>query len=520
MNNNHYKIEKSTLFSESLIWELGRNYYDEAGVDAWRKGTVPHHMTSNAMVGKTYAELVFSFLKDLAHKGQTHEKVYILELGAGHGRLAFHILKHLTLLTDNYPLPLAPYCYILSDIIEDSLNFFSEHLQFQPYYTQGVLDVAYFDAVETKAIYLRHAGITINPNSLKQPLLALANYFFDSIPKDLFYFNNKNISVCSVALETAQDPATMDNVALIDQLELAYQLRPLNTSFYQEELFNTLIEDYRNLVFNTFLFFPKKGLQCLSNLRQLSQQGLMLLSMDKGFHKVHDLEHTKAPELVTHGSLSFSVNYHAYGAYCKKHHGTTLFPSYATLNLQLVCLLFVPDSDSYFETQAAYQRFVNDFGPDDFNVIKQFTYKHIAKMSLPELISYLRLSAYDSTLFTTLLPRLKQLIGQITFNERARLAQTMHKTWNTYFTLNESNDLAFELAGIFYALGLYQDALTYFEHSSKLFGYTADGYYNTILCYYQLRKDQLFTNTLQTAKASFPSFENFTHLENLDLNAV
>ena len=150
MGNGYYEVEAPTLFSESLIWQLNRDFYKDAGIDAWSSGNVPHHMTSNAMVGKTYAELILAFLKDLAAKGQTKETVYILELGAGHGRLAFHILKHLEKVQQLITEDLPPFCYVISDIIEENLNFFQTHPQFQPFFENGTLDVTYFDAVASE----------------------------------------------------------------------------------------------------------------------------------------------------------------------------------------------------------------------------------------------------------------------------------------------------------------------------------------------------------------------------------
>ncbi len=117
---------------------------------------------------------------------------------------------------------------------------------------------------------------------------------------------------------------------------------------------------------------------------------------------------------------------------------------------------------------------------------------HMAKMSLKELIAILRMSTYDSTKFKNPLPRLKQLITQVSFAERNRLAQTIHQIWNIYFTLNESFDFAYEIGGILYYQGFSREALEYFPYSINLFGHTADVYYNRALCYYQLRGDSLF----------------------------
>ena len=162
---------------------------------------------------------------------------------------------------------------------------------------------------------------------------------------------------------------------------------------------------------------------------------------------------------------------------------------------------------------------MNDFGPDDFNGIKKMSYKYIGSMSIKELIAILRMSAYDSSLFVKFLPQLKHLSNRISSTERKRLAQTMHQTWKMYFTLIESFDLAYEIGGIFYDLGFYQEALEYFQFSVNQFGQQADVFYNQALCYYQLREDELFLKTLVKAKALFPTYERFGYLDTLDLEA-
>ena len=205
--------------------------------------------------------------------------------------------------------------------------------------------------------------------------------------------------------------------------------------------------------------------------------------------------------------------------YCQKHKGKALFPSFATLDIELGCLLFVPEPEKYTETHLAYEEVVNYFGPDDFNTLKEFTYQIGKKMNLTQLIAMLRLSSYDSTVFINMLPQIKILMQQITQKQRHRLAQTMHQTWQMYFMIHEPFDLAYEIGGIFYDLAYYKEALTYFEYSIGHFGDKADIFYNKALCYYQLRADDLFLQTLAEGKAMFPDFERFSHLEKLDLGA-
>ncbi len=517
MGTNFFEIESNQPFSKSKIWQLNRDFYQFRGISAFSEDIVPHHLTSNSLVGKTYAELIFGFLRDLAFKGKTDETVYILELGAGHGRLAFHILTHLQKLIQATNLTTPRFCYVLSDIVEENLSFFHKHPQFQGFYQKGILDLSYFDAADSQQLSLRHAKKSIHLQDLGQPIVAIANYFFDSIPNELFLVKDKNISSCSISIRSNENPEKLNPEELIKNLELTYQESLSEVPFYENPIVNEILEEYKHLIADTYLFFPERAMHCIDNLRRLSTQGLLLLSMDKGFHEIHDLDHQKEPDIVTHGSFSIWVNYHALGAFCKKLGGKALFPSFSTFHLELGALMFLKEGASYYQTIGAYQKFVNDFGPDDFNSLKQFYYANISRLNIKEMLALFRLSSYDSTFFIKMLPRLKQVAKSITFNERKRISETMHNVWQRYFSIGEAFDLAYEIGGIFYDLGFYDEALQYFQFSVNLHGSKPDIYYNIALSYYQLRQDKLFFETIRKAKEEFPEYELFKNLENLDM---
>ena len=215
MDRNTDQKQIFTPFGESSIWQLNRDYYEKEGIDAWRSGVVPHHMTSNSMVGRSYAELILAFLKDLSQQGSVSEVVYIIELGAGHGRLAFHILQHLEKLVHSVHEILPPFCYILSDIVEEDLLFYKNHIQFKKFFDKGWLDIAYFDAVESQEIELRHSGTTINKSFLNQPIVALANYFFDSLPVDLFRLEGDQMYSCNVFVAVSYTHLTLPTICSV-----------------------------------------------------------------------------------------------------------------------------------------------------------------------------------------------------------------------------------------------------------------------------------------------------------------
>ncbi len=517
MGIDQFEVEAKTLFSESLLWKLNRNFYEEKGINAWSEDIVPHHLTSNSFVGKTYAELIFAFLKDLAQKGLKNEIVYILELGAGHGRLGFHVLKHLKKLISQLADQLPPFCYVLSDIVENNLSFFSKHAQFQEFYSEGILDISYFDAIDSDQLYLQKSQKTIRPNDLKQPIVVVANYFFDSIPSDLFYIQNNTISDCSVSINAPEDPKGFGIERLINNMDITYHKSISSSPIYKDAILDQILEGYKNSIEDSYLFFPKKAMECLSTLKTFSKEGLVLLTMDKGFHELSNLENKKEPDLVTHGSFSLWVNYHAFSEFCLKSGGKVLFPKFSNFHLEIGCLLFLRESSTYVETEVAYNKVVNDFGPDDFNSIKHIAYANSSRLNIVELIAFYRLSSYDSTIFIKLLPRLKQVKQNVTFTERRRLAQTMHCVWNMYFYINEKFDLSYEIGGLFYDLGFYSQALDYFNYSVDSFGEKIDVSYNQALCYYQLREDELFYTTVNKAKELFPNSDILETLQDLDM---
>jgi len=91
---NKLQIERKKRLSQSLLWYLQRQYFDEQGVDAWT-GAVPYFVTSNCYAAECYASVVMNFISDWLsqHKESKKEPFYLLELGTGPGQFSFYMLK-------------------------------------------------------------------------------------------------------------------------------------------------------------------------------------------------------------------------------------------------------------------------------------------------------------------------------------------------------------------------------------------------------------------------------------------
>jgi tetratricopeptide (TPR) repeat protein len=479
-------LSEPQVFSRSYIWDLQRRYFAERGIDAWRQDEVPHYVSSNPTLANSYAQIVHSFWRDRQRLGPCAEPLTLCELGAGSGRLAFHILQRLAHLCQEAGVPLASFRYVLTDASQGNLDFWREHHRFRPFFERGVLDIALFDVSRSDRLDLQLRRETIAPGSLRHPLVVIANYLFDSVPQDLYYVDEGRCEQCLVSLSIDRDPQALDAAELLANLRCHYKTRPLDKAPYAEPGLRKLLEDYQRTLSDAHLLFPATSLRCLQRLKALSREGLLVLSADKGDHRLSSLQGTLPPALVRHGSFSLNVNYHAFKSFCEQSGGMALFPDHPHRSVDVSCLLMLDGAASHVETQRAYRRHVQDLSPDDFFTIVQHAQKHAAKMTVQDILAYLRLSLYDSHQLAHYLPRLTELAPKFDQDERQAVRDAVDRAWDLYYPLGEALDLAGEIACLLYEMDDYGGALTFFRHSIEIYGPNATALFNIAVCYHML----------------------------------
>ncbi|MEO0949087.1 MAG: tetratricopeptide repeat protein, partial [Cyanobacteria bacterium J06641_5] len=278
--------------------------------------------------------------------------------------------------------------------------------------------------------------------------------------------------------------------------------------------FNALLEQYRQRFGDrTHILFPHIGLRCLERLQQLSQQGLVLLTADKGEHHLSNLGDRLAPQLVTHGSFSLTVNYHAFENYCHSSGGLALFPRHQQASLDIGCLFFLNEADNYSETIDAYDRFVSDYGPDDYFSLKKLFEANLRTLSDRDILSIIRLSNYDARIFQQMLPRLFEIVSDITEDQRWNLYLAVPRIWDTYYPLGESEDLAKNLGDLLLAMAFYQEAILHYEKSIAIYGKVADTIYRITICNYELGKFSIALELLEDLLHDEPDNAAFQQLK-------
>ncbi|MBD8497929.1 SAM-dependent methyltransferase [Paenibacillus arenosi] len=496
-------------FSEAPIWDLQRMYYEELGTKAWNNDQVPQYITSNPMIGTSYAEMIFGFLQDRASKGHLSEPVIIVELGAGAGRLAYHVLHELCKLRDYAGISLPPFRYIMTDLAMNNVLAWREHPALQSFIAEGLLDVAQFDAVHGTELNLVVAGTTIRTGDLQQPLLIVANYFFDGIPQELLYISEGQIYEADVIVES---PANIDSLTpseALQQLSLHYEHR--RAPEYEQPSFpyRDVIAVYQEQLEDSHILFPVAGLTCLERLNKLSQAGFLLITADKGDHLLDNWEFSDPPELVLHGCFSLTANYHALQYFFEQQGALSLFPPHHYENINVGCIFNLDTPMEYTNTRLAYRRFVERFGADDFFSLKVWVDRNIESMKLQPILSFWRLGGYDAEFFIQSARQISSLLPEANDEELQDILRGIEIMWSSYYVMEQRYDLALDAGLILFEMGMY-------EHSKRFLELSVDAdddeivstvYYCLAICCFELELEEAAVDYLRLLVELEPDHE-------------
>jgi hypothetical protein len=349
-------LETDKPLSKSLLWELQNRAYTQFGIDAWSREGVPFYLTSNPFIAKQYAHIVLGYLRDNLETLDQSLPLYILDLGAGTGRFAYLFLKKLTLYLQQLSLEKIPIRYVMTDISPANLEFWQHHPKLQPFFEKKILDCAYYDyAQETPIQLMRSCEVLTSEN----PIILIANYFFDTIPQDLFRIKEGRLEEGRVTLsvEGKVDPHSLDP-SWINRLKASYSYVPLNDSSKSDPL----LQEYRDLD-GSFLF-PVGALQSIRYFEKLSLNRLLLIAGDQGVCTPQQIRRWGEPKIALHGTFSISVNYHAIGLYFRSRGGVGLLTSLPDPAFVVMAGIF--GKGHFAETRGAFCNHLDAFEPSDY----------------------------------------------------------------------------------------------------------------------------------------------------------
>jgi len=512
-------LEEGKPLSQSILWKLQRNYFEGQGIEAWRQGTVPHYITSNPFIANAYAKVVFGFIRDctgvtrdLADDSfprlEPSQPIYIIELGSGPGRFAYHFLKNFLDIYRHSILKGIRCTYVMTDFSERNVQFWRKHQSLKPLVQEGVLDFSLFDVERDEVLKLIESVDILAPGTVKNPIVVIANYFFDSIPQDAFFVQEGKLQEGLVTVSSYHQEPDLHDPEILSRLEISYDTRPVETDYYENSDWNEILEYYEKRLDDTAFLFPCAALHCIENFRRLSGGRLLLVSGDKGYSRELDLLGRGEPRITRHGCFSMMVNYHAIGKYIQNQGGQSLQTAHRHAHLNIATFLLGGHPGGYTETRHAYRQAIETYGPDDFYTLKKAIEHGYESWTLEQLLAFIRLSAFDAEIMLACYSSLLDRIEHASDSSKQELYRVIQKVWQVYYPLNKDRDVPFHLGVLLYEMGHSAEALDFYSHSNEFYGPDPVVAHNMSLCHYRLGHLETALECLNDALTLDPDYED------------
>ena len=400
-------IDDEQPLSQSILWQIQRAYFLQNGIAAWQNDEVPHAISCSPLMARTYGDIVFGYLQDCLAAVQageltldTQTPIYFVELGAGTGRLTYHFINQFYESFLDSPFADWPIRFVLTDFAPATVQYWQAHPQLQPWVEAGLLDFALFDAENPQALHQLHSQQTIAPDTARNPIILFANYFFDSIPQDSIVIEDGVAYDNLLTILSSQPEPNLSDRSIWERMTLQYVVG--DSAECQHPIDQAILNDYADSLPDTILTFPNLGLDCLRFWQRFDQ--VLLLTSDRGHTQLDALIDETPPLPNLHGSFSLMVNYHAIAQYVERSSGTVHQAPHYQDNLQILALhLHRPLSDAA-ATSRAFAAAVTNGGPDDFFALQTALHPLLNTLSPAQLLSLLRMSAWDAGLFQDCLP--------------------------------------------------------------------------------------------------------------------
>lgn len=484
-------IEIKKAFSQSMLWDLQRRYFHEKGVDAWAS-QVPFYITSNPVIAHTYAQIFIQFMRDLKSSGQwdSGQAIYILELGTGSGRFSYYCLQELVRLQALFELNDVKFCYIMSDFTQRNIDFWDQHALLKPFVSSGHLDFALYNLETDTHLHLIKQNKTLEKNSLKNPLLVVGNYIFDTITHDVFRVQDRQVLAAPISLRTDETNMQGDAVVALEKLAATFSYQPMSTHYYEHAILNAIVEEYQKTLTTSTVIFPIGGLIAIERLKEIAQGKLLLISTDKGYTHLSELEGRADPRVVFHGSFSMSVNFHAIGEYFKRSQGDAYFQS---LRRAIKTCVFVAGFNfkNLKNTHNAMNVFVEDFSPGDYFNMHEHLKKTKTETTLPVVLSHLHLTHFDPHVFKFFIEHIMKNIREAEAVTIDGLCFAVSRIAEHVYPMPGAHDTYFDIGLFLQSIERYPLALTYYQKSYTIFQKTFNVLYNMGLCHYYLRNTSM-----------------------------
>ncbi len=479
-------INNSIPFSQSILWKKQKEYYQSLVIqDSWAKGVIPFFPTSNNFIATQYAYMIESIIND---KLETIDKpINIIELGCGHGRFSYLLLKTLEELFKHKKVSQEqlPFRYIMTDISSKNINFWKHHPKMQKFIDNNILDFALFDITDPEGIVL-DSGSSLDSSLSANSNIVISNFVTSALAYDIFKIKDNKLYECSAQYNKSIDsiPSEQFNDA-IKQSKINFTLKEVNPDYYQNKEMNKILKSYLDEFENAAIDFPVDVIKTFDYFQHKSKDLYWFLSDEAYLSSKYFNNRNPGVYKLDTGSFSNTINLDALKQYIQT-------KNYKIISQQIPNVKFDTYLISHFdhyhsETSIPIHRAINGFNANDF---KRTYAEQLSndKLRSKEVLSLIKLSDYDAvnlTNFSSQLLSMSQSKHRFII-ESAILYTT--KCWNNYFDIGEDFDMGYSTGRIFRRLKQYEQAIECFNYTLSQNSKNYRAYYYIGLCYEGLNK--------------------------------
>lgn len=453
---------------------------------------VPSYPTNNPYIAEMYAELITSFLVDARATLDPNQPIYIVEMGAGVGCFGYYFLKSLASKRRYYKaIADLPVRYVMSDFAEKNIAFWEEHPMLQPFQEEGILDYAVFRPEEEQELELRESGTRLRIGQLSNPLIAISNYFFDSIRQELFRIEGDELKHALITLDQSGLADELDSPNL-ERISIEEDYVPVDWNYYRDPRLNAVLQSYRERFDEATILFPIAAFRCIENLLTLSANNLVLITTDKAFVSEDHIRGPLKHHCSVHGSaFSYCVNFDAITTYFDRLGATSYTGSDETHYLLTMMNALVPEASTfencafYFYEKVAKQNLPNNLYQLQ-DILENSQAEPLAK--LRAAIAAIRLSDFDPIWFYNCADRICDAAKKTEDAQRAALVEVLEKVGANLYKPDRERNVLYWLGRIYFELEMVDECEVIFRGSIHFLGPDDDAYYYLGACA-ELRDD-------------------------------
>ncbi|MEO0425173.1 MAG: hypothetical protein AAF184_22750 [Pseudomonadota bacterium] len=497
--------------SQSDLWQRQKSFYCREGVAAWQ-GKVPFYATSNAFIANAYAQMILAYMQDTAARlpGDAPLTFPIVEVGAGPGIFAFHLVQRMKDLLALVDEPRLRFTYVLTDVAQRNLDFWSHHPAWEPHLEGGLVDFAALDLLTDTDPTLELAGTPLSSlgtagDGPRAPMIALANYVFDSIPTDVFRVENGVLEEGRVPPSPTFEADYPENYAVtLDDINSPISYQRATLPYYGDEAKDAVVQRYLDDEREGYFCLPIAAMEVFDKLAVLADRELLLISSDKAYAAHAELFAAYEPELAFHNEAhSIMVNFEALGEYCRVRGGDA-YHQRTQQGLATSAFLLGNQLAALPRTRLAAESHLNGFSPGDLFRISAHLADSPGDCTLEVLVAHMNLLRWDPDLFNQHLELILSKVREVDASVWKDLADGARHAASQVYQVPETPDTLVSIGCVLQEMELYDDALQCFELSQRQFGATALASYHIGLCYLGLEDNANAVAALEASVAMNP----------------